>query len=105
MADVRREDEKLLASEEPALTIGKYGSTWELRADGWYVNGEPYRPDEDGMHIPSKLSWHLQTPHHPDGARFAIREEYVGLREQLRICLVDAVGRCWHYDKTEVKLR
>lgn len=33
--------------------IVHWGSTFEMRPDGWYVNGEPYNPDEDGVHQPS----------------------------------------------------
>lgn len=42
--------------EGPAFGIVNWGSTFEMRPDGWYVNGEPYNPDEDGVHQPSGSS-------------------------------------------------
>ncbi len=36
---------------DPALTVSSYGSVFAYtREKGWTVNGEPYNPDEDGVH-------------------------------------------------------
>jgi hypothetical protein len=62
MSDVRQMDEELFEGEraaapepagEPAFRVERYGSKWELRQGGWFVNDEPYNPDEDGVHQPS----------------------------------------------------
>ncbi len=44
------------------------------------------------------------TPHHgEEGVTARIKERYVGLHGQMRIALVDGVGRVWHYDSDEVR--
>jgi hypothetical protein len=64
LADLR-EDELIDADEEeaarrdhgdvplPALQVGRYGSLFSYTPEeGWTVNGEPYNPNEDGVHQP-----------------------------------------------------
>lgn len=41
-----------MAEPDAAFTIGEYGSTFEMTREGTFVNGEPYNPDEDGVHQP-----------------------------------------------------
>lgn len=42
-------------SEAPAFTVGEYSSTFRCtKEEGWTVNGEPYNPDEDGVHQPER---------------------------------------------------
>lgn len=50
------------------------------------------------------MSWSelWRTPHHPNASPLTLRERYVGLRGQTRLCFVDAQGRVWHYDEDEV---
>ena len=40
---------------KPAFTVERYGSiqTWDP-VHGHRVNGEPYNPDEDGVHQPTR---------------------------------------------------
>lgn len=39
----------------------------------------------------------------PDGTLWArVHEEYLGRQHQVRICLVDSVGRVYHYDRDQV---
>jgi hypothetical protein len=37
---------------ESGFFVAGWGASWQLTEDGWLVNGEPYNPDEDGVHQP-----------------------------------------------------
>lgn len=53
--------------------------------------------------IPSDVAFPYRTPHHPKGEKLRVKERYPGLQGQMRIALVDKVGRVWHYDEEEVE--
>jgi len=44
-----------------------------------------------------------RTPDHIEPTALRAVEKYVGLSGQRRICLVDDLGRVWHYDSSEVE--
>lgn len=65
-------------TEEAAFTVGRLGSIFTWNAEqGCMVNGEPYDPDEDGVHQPGpSTSRHGPLPDEPAwGQSFFMPEE------------------------------
>lgn len=63
---------------QPAFTVGEFGNTFRCtKEEGWTVNGEPYNPDEDGVHQPERPPLAPLPPGTPWWARLL---HWLGLR-------------------------
>lgn len=79
--------ELLDAAEGPTIAVGKFGSVFRCTAEeGWTVNGQPYNPDEDGVHqemtpeeeeAENERRREMGDPPLPPPIRFGTHAEYI----------------------------